>query len=525
MNKNLFRSVLACSLLSAFTSMLAAQDVPADPTTGEQSSGQQVGKIDVTVGGKPHTITYYQGDEGEALFQGDIILGPVSSLEKVTNGASLQSLEEDILFGLAIRDRDSRWPDGKLRYFINESLAHPSRIYDAIAEWESATPIRFEKIAQRTGNFVEFVSGSGCSSAIGMVGGQQFIRLHEDCTTGNTVHEIGHALGLHHEQARSDRTQHVRIFTSNIIEGKAGNFSQDPTIFEDVGDYCHGSIMHYGPYAFSKDRKKLKTIETRPEGIRIGQRDGLAACDIETINRIYPAAQDPVDEAFEGELVFFPEGCQAAGKCFLRNDLIYTDPANVRWKAGRWVEGSPVTVETGTTDGASIPKWAQPIIGEPFDKEYLSAAVVHDHYCYKENQVRTWRQTHRMFYNALKALGVPDLKSKLMYAGVYIGGPKWRKLVPGENCGPNCINDALASNPSLQKKNGDVLVFREDAYDTPDFRQQFALMRQKLEASPDMPLSQIEGFAQALKPDDEFINFAATHFISGANDPMLVGPQ
>jgi hypothetical protein len=51
----------------------------------------------------------------------------------------------------------------------------------------------------------------------------------------------------------------------------------------------------------------------------------------------------------------------------------------------------------------------------------------HDHYCYKENHVRGWRQTHKAFYYALNTLGVPALKAKIMYAAVYLGGPEMAK--------------------------------------------------------------------------------------------------
>ena len=45
-------------------------------------------------------------------------------------------------------------------------------------------------------NYIYFTPGSGCSSYVGMVGGKQNITLADACSTGNTIHEIGHAIGL-----------------------------------------------------------------------------------------------------------------------------------------------------------------------------------------------------------------------------------------------------------------------------------------------------------------------------------------
>ena len=37
---------------------------------------------------------------------------------------------------------------------------------------------------------------------------------------GTVIHELGHALGMAHEQSRPDRDQHVRVNYDNVVPGQ-----------------------------------------------------------------------------------------------------------------------------------------------------------------------------------------------------------------------------------------------------------------------------------------------------------------
>ena len=67
------------------------------------------------------------------------------------------------------------------------------------------------------------------------------------------MHELMHAAGFWHEQARSDRDKHIQVFWKNIIQGKEFNFNKfQPHQINDLkAEYDQCSIMHYGAYAFS----------------------------------------------------------------------------------------------------------------------------------------------------------------------------------------------------------------------------------------------------------------------------------
>lgn len=111
------------------------------------------------------------------------------------------------------------------------------------------------------------------------------------------------------------------------------------------------------------------------------------------------------------DLTFFP----------LAADLKFVDVAQETWVAPK-----------GTlTDGASIPTVLIPVVGDPRDPKVVNAAAMHDAYCGIGNEAgekyrtKSWQATHRLFYDSLIAGGTPDLKAKIMYAAVWMGGPRW----------------------------------------------------------------------------------------------------
>lgn len=171
-------------------------------------------------------------------------------------------------------------------------------------------------------------------------------------------------------------------------------------------------------------------------------------------------------QKFVGRLELIPAGCEQMLKCTLKSEFGFIDSEGTGWQARAGLE----------TDGASIPDWAQPFVGGQFDKEFVRAAVIHDHYC--DRHVRSWRKTHWVFYDALLASGVDNAKAALMYFAVYLGGPKWVELVPGRACktGRNCIQnlprqswpaETTVVTPGGTSNN--VLV-RPAKYSDPDFK-------------------------------------------------------
>uniref|UniRef100_A0A915LP07 Metalloendopeptidase n=1 Tax=Meloidogyne javanica TaxID=6303 RepID=A0A915LP07_MELJA len=98
--------------------------------------------------------------------------------------------------------------------------------------------------------------------------------------------EMMHAVGFFHEQSRPDRDDFIAILWHNILPGMQGQFEKysQATIQTLGSDYDYGSIMHYGPNAFT--RNGLPTIMPRRQAA-IGQRVGFSKLDAWKINTLY----------------------------------------------------------------------------------------------------------------------------------------------------------------------------------------------------------------------------------------------
>lgn len=107
------------------------------------------------------------------------------------------------------------------------------------------------------------------------------------------VHDLGHVLGLYHEQQRPDRDSYVEVFYDNIDPKMA--FAYDKTSYLQ-GDtygtsYDKESMMHYEDFAYIDREKEKKdpsivTMRARRGSTKLGS-NAISPTDIETLNRMY----------------------------------------------------------------------------------------------------------------------------------------------------------------------------------------------------------------------------------------------
>ncbi|KAJ6667186.1 hypothetical protein lerEdw1_017164 [Lerista edwardsae] len=121
----------------------------------------------------------------------------------------------------------------------------------------------------------------------GLGGRQQLGLVRSSCVhKGAIQHEISHALGFIHEQARSDRDDYVKINWQYVAAEEHGNFKKVTSDNLDL-PYDYASVMHYGAYDFSNTSGKATIVPIPNASIPIGQRIGLSNLDVKKINKLY----------------------------------------------------------------------------------------------------------------------------------------------------------------------------------------------------------------------------------------------
>ena len=228
-----------------------------------------------------HTVqpVHFVKEGKYAIAEGDIIIADLSRPSAV----------------LVPKLGGTRWPHGIIPVEIDPLLPMKNKmsIYQAMLEWQARTNVEFIELTDKNkaqySDYIHFIPATGttCASWVGKKGGEQRIKLAPRCNSGNTVHEIGHALGLWHEQSRADRHAYIKIIWDNIEDSHRHNFEQHLTDGKDYGFYDYASIMHYSPFAFSKNGEKT-IIPLQDGGQQMGQRERISERDIAAVNAMYP---------------------------------------------------------------------------------------------------------------------------------------------------------------------------------------------------------------------------------------------
>jgi hypothetical protein len=325
--ENAMRHILAAALLALPAVALAQEptqtlDLLPQPGNGEYT--RITTRLPFT---REQKQIWVQKIGDEYVYQGDIVVAK-DGFRPLFHGTD---------------DSDERWPDGVVPVVIDQSVfAQPAvlePLYDAMNALMWQTEI---KLVPRTnqrdyvritmGNMIQ---GAAARSWVGRQGGAQNLTIGNGFTgpAGIILHELLHASGVYHEQARPDRDYYVYFDLTGLSEEAKQNF--DRRDGEHVDQYDYRSIMHYGATAFGVPAGRqtifCKNIAVPvPCDAAMGQRDAMTQSDIAGLDQLY------------SEISRFSEGGWNAS---ITRDLDLSSRAQlagtVRWDSAQGMPNNP----------------------------------------------------------------------------------------------------------------------------------------------------------------------------------------
>lgn len=240
--------------------------------------------------------------DGTAVYGGDVVLGATAHMAEVealcqqAGITHFRRIKHENLNPTVqgVIETSKAWPNRTIYYTIDSSLAKSANVLQAMQNWEATGLYNMvERTSTSQTNYIQIQTNDSkpgnYSNSIGMKGGMQIINFKENYSVGTATHELGHAIGLNHEQKRYDAESYLNINWDNIVDDETAlyQYSPDPD-GTTVGHYDYFSIMQYHRGSSSNAKNKDVDILTPYDAnAYIGQREALSVFDMNAAQSMY----------------------------------------------------------------------------------------------------------------------------------------------------------------------------------------------------------------------------------------------